>query len=219
MDIGGGGGEGEGGLVVRGRVEIDMRQPFRSVKEAISIFGEKVLAGEVYANKLKEMEIKKNTGKYTSRIGGDHHDEQTKQQSVEKEKEKEESNNLMVQCLNSLRQELEQTKMELQQLKSKESHIKNDSQSFEPEIEELKFIENTAEIKKPTEEENGLQFERKRSVKFASPPLLTRVIVSDDGGKDVEQKPSPKKKPKKKPLVSLMGGLFLKKEGKQTKSI
>ncbi|CAA2963500.1 Hypothetical predicted protein [Olea europaea subsp. europaea] len=210
------GGEEEGGLVVRGRVEIDMRQPFRSVKEAISLFGERVLAGEIYANKLKEMQIKKNTGKYTSKIGGDHHDEQTKQQSVEKEKE--ESNNLMVHCLNSLRQELEQTKMELKQLKSKESHIENDKQFVEPEIEELKFIENTAEIKKLTEEENGLEFERKRSVKFASPPLLTRVIINtDDGGKDGEQKPSPKKNPKKKPLVSLMGGLFLKKEGKQRK--
>lgn len=162
------------------------------------------------------MQIKKNTGKYTSKIGGDHHDEQTKQQSVEKEKE--ESNNLMVHCLNSLRQELEQTKMELKQLKSKESHIENDKQFVEPEIEELKFIENTAEIKKLTEEENGLEFERKRSVKFASPPLLTRVIINtDDGGKDGEQKPSPKKNPKKKPLVSLMGGLFLKKEGKQRK--
>lgn len=49
--------ENEGGLVVRGRVEIDMRQPFRSVKEAISLFGEKVLAGEIYANKLKEVHL------------------------------------------------------------------------------------------------------------------------------------------------------------------
>lgn len=47
--------EEEEGLVVRGRVVIDMRPPFRSVKDAVMSFGETVLVGEIYGNKLKEV--------------------------------------------------------------------------------------------------------------------------------------------------------------------
>lgn len=47
--------EREDGVVVRGRVEIDMRKPFRSVKEAVMLFGEKVLAGEIHAKHLQQV--------------------------------------------------------------------------------------------------------------------------------------------------------------------
>ncbi|KAI3451447.1 hypothetical protein Pfo_008112 [Paulownia fortunei] len=204
--------QGEEGLVVRGRVEIDTRRPFRSVSEAVMLFGEKILAGEVYGNKLKEIQTKANNGQNRpSKLGAVTAELEETKQSLQKAKEE---GNLMVHCLTSLKQELEQTKRELHQLKAREtlSHLD------EPEIEELKFVENTSKVEvitTPENAEDGLEFQKKRSVKFAS-PVLTKLIVSKDnnGGEDGVQAPSSKKKIKKKPLVPLIGGLlFFKKKG------
>lgn len=209
--------------MVRGRVEIDMRQPFRSVKEAVALFGEKVLAGEIYGNKLKEMQAKGNAERpHQSKIGTVTAELEETKRNLEKSKEE---GNLMAYYLHSLKQELEQTKKELQQLKGSREltdHHKPEPPSLDPEIEELKFVENTStkvEVKN-TQTEGFEELEKKRSVKFASPPLLTRVIISKEEHdhrhtrqQGVNSSPSVgEKKLKKKPSF---GFLFSKKKGHQ----
>ncbi|XP_042509337.1 WEB family protein At3g51220-like [Macadamia integrifolia] len=202
--------ETEEGVVEMKRAEIDTRAPFRSVKEAVMLFGERVLAGEVYAKQLKEIRAgqmihgQSKLGTVTAEL------EETKQ-SLQKAIEE---GTMMANCLSSLREELEKTKRELQQIKAKEAQ----KQQIYSEMEDLKFVENpiTIEVETPprVKEEGSELQKRMRYVKFASPPSLAQVVNPEPevGGETLERQSSSLKK-KKKPIIPLIGVIFSKKKG------
>lgn len=109
----------------------------------------------------------------------------------------------MEHCINSLREEIQETKRELEKLKAK----KNQKQPLFEEVteEDLKFIETPKRIKVNMEDEN--EKAKKRSVKFTSPPS---IVVDQHFAND---KPSYVKKTKTKPLVPILGWFFAKKKG------
>lgn len=162
-------------------------------------------------------------GQYQSRIGAVSAELEETKQSLQKAKEEA---NFMAYCLNSLKQELEHANRELHHLKTGELLV-HKQPAFDPEIEEIKFIENTREVEvgRNTVLQRGggggnseYYFEKKRSVKFASPPSLTKLITTKDVCDQVmptDSSNSSKKKMKRKTLIPFMGRLFSKKKGGQ----
>ncbi|XP_008807619.1 WEB family protein At1g75720-like [Phoenix dactylifera] len=205
--------ESKESVVVLGRAEIDMSRPFRSVKEAVMLFGEKVLAGEVYANRLNEIRAAENmNGHGASQLGPAMAELEETKQNLEQALEERLK---MVSCLTSLGEELEQTKIELSQLKARETQ----KHAIDSESEDVKFVENATEIEIETPTMNkGLEFQKKRYVTFANAPSLAQAINTEEQVLErqisVEKETMPMKK-KKKPMIPLIGAIFSKKKSCQ----
>lgn len=171
--IGGGGCSGEVVVVVVGRAEIDTRAPFRSVKEAVALFGERVLAGELSAGRRGPLSSVTETTRSSiaqNRVAATrpkHHAkspatgavttaalravppvvvtaDQLEEAKQKLEKEREEKQK-MAGCIQTLQEELSHAMEELKRLKARDDEEAAGTKVIDLEIDEGLYFTEAAE--------------------------------------------------------------------------
>jgi hypothetical protein len=219
---------------------VDTSRPFRSVKEAVAIFGERLLLGEMYSPSPKPAYVydvvpnQEAAWKYSSSSSAS---------PIIKPKS-ENNQNLLLDTLKKLEAELEETKVELKLLKERESDTevalaslnaelhKNMSKMAEAEAaaaakavatRKARFERGNSREEERRElmirmDERGNSREEERRelmIRMEDKPTLAQILsLGEEGyfGGNVQEK----KVMKKKPIIPLVGDFFSRKKRSST---
>ncbi|CAL5329774.1 unnamed protein product [Camellia sinensis] len=193
---------------------VDTSRPFTSVKEAVAIFGEKLLTGELYSSPNPFSAPKQWNFSLTK----------TKESDDEEQK-------TLAETLNRLESELKETKTELKLLKERESETEVALASLNAELHKnmskmakaeaaaagnaaAEAVARTGSARREEEVRKRDKIVRMEEDK----PTLAQVLgIGDEeglfGGRENGRKMMMVKKKKKKPIIPLVGDLFFRKKG------
>ncbi|KAJ8755669.1 hypothetical protein K2173_022264 [Erythroxylum novogranatense] len=200
---------------------VDTSRPFRSVKEAVAIFGERILVGEIYSPKPYYTPPSHETSWRFSCPP-----------SPGNPKDFEEENNHdFLDSLKKLESELEDTKAELKLLKERESETevalaslnaelhKNMSKLAEAEATAAKnaVASRTVSLERERIKEDRILIEeekrRELMMRMENSPTLAQILSLAEEREHLGGKKQRKMTKKKKPIVPLVGDLFWRKKG------
>ncbi|KAB1225898.1 NifU-like protein 2, chloroplastic [Morella rubra] len=196
---------------------VDTSRPFRSVKEAVAIFGDRLLVGETYSPKpYVHVPIRQEAASWNN--------------SPSPVKPRLEDNeHLLFGTLKKLEAELEETKVELKMLKERESETEVALASLNAELH--KNMSKLAEAEavaaaKAVATRDQVSHERPNSISrlreeekrpelmqfsMEDSPTLTQILSFDEEGY-FGRKQLESKRMKKKPIIPLVGDLFSRKK-------
>lgn len=196
---------------------VDTSRPFRSVKEAVAIFGERILVGEIYSPRPYYTPPREETSwRFSS------------PSPIKYPKEDHEQNEFLG-TLKKLEAELEETKAELKLLKARESETEIALASLNAELHKnmSKLAEaEAAAAKKAVATKTRASFEREKTEdlvreeerrkellkRMENSPTLAQILTLGEENGYFGAKKAARKVVKKKPIVPLVGDLFFRKK-------
>ncbi|KAL8553699.1 hypothetical protein ACS0TY_002120 [Phlomoides rotata] len=195
-------------VVIDHRSNVDSSRPFRSVKEAVAIFGERILVGEIYSPKPFSFS-KKETPFFSPSLKLD--TEPISKYSSPSPRGYSQDTEL-ADTVKKLEVELEETKNELNLLKERESETEVALASLNAELHQSMSKAARAEAEEAAKAASAASGEKEKKRDLIGPSLAQVLSVGEKESLFVGRK----KGRKKKPIIPLVGNLFSRKKGLST---